>query len=123
MKNKVRHDRFLLKILSLMRCSKILFEDQVDHKKNRNKLGFSFNGNIKKNFKSKSTTKIIMGFQKWARSLLIHKIPSQLKNIWHQEVCQGEFAMEKKACHMHLPHDNSLSMRKALEENSVLQTI
>ena len=38
-----------------------------------------------------------MGFQKWARSLSIHKIQSKPKNIWHQQGCRGEFAMEKKS--------------------------
>ncbi len=64
-----------------------------------------------------------MGFQKWARSLSLHKIKRQPKNIWHQQSCRGEFAMEKKACHMHLPHGNSLLPPKALEESSVMQTI
>ncbi len=64
-----------------------------------------------------------MGFQKWARSLSIHKILGQPKNIWHQQGCQGEFAMEKKACQVHLPNDNTLLLPKALEESSVMQII
>ena len=38
-----------------------------------------------------------MGFQKWARSLSIHKILGQPKNIWHQQGFRGEFAMEEKS--------------------------
>ncbi len=66
----------------------------------------------------------MMGFQKWARSLSIHKILGQPKNIWHQQGFRGEFAMEeKRACQVHLPHDNSLLLSKSLEENSVMQKI
>ncbi len=62
-------------------------------------------------------------YQNRTGSLSIHQMPSQSKNIWHQEGCQGEFAMEKKACHIHLSYDNSLLPSKALEENSMIQTI
>ncbi len=38
---------------------------------------------------------------------------------WLRCICNGE----KNHFHMHLPHDNSLWLPKALEENSVMETI
>ncbi len=60
---------------------------------------------------------MIMGFQKRARYLLIHKIQVNQKIFGISKVVEVKLQWRKKACQADLPHDNSLLMQKALEEN------